>query len=52
MKVTDGRYRGVKGQVGFDGLWMSVDGRAIVIEVKTTDAYRIDLDRIAATESN
>jgi hypothetical protein len=47
FKVTHGRYRGVSGQVGFDGLWESDDGHALVIEVKTTDAYRIDLDVIA-----
>lgn len=47
FEVTDGRYRGVSGQIGFDGLWSSNDGYAIVVEVKTTDAFRIDLDTIA-----
>jgi hypothetical protein len=42
--VTAGRYRGVPGQPGNDGLWLFPDkGRAIVIEVKTTDTYKIDL---------
>jgi hypothetical protein len=44
--VEDGRYRGVVGHSGHDGLWL-VHDRAIIVEVKTTDAYRIDLDRIA-----
>jgi hypothetical protein len=42
-----GRYRGTKGHNGFDGLWKFPSGNAIVIEVKTTDAYRIDLNVIA-----
>jgi hypothetical protein len=45
--VTHGRYRGVVGQLGFDGLWESADGHSIVVEVKTTDTYRIDLNTIA-----
>src|SRR5579863_584963 len=47
FRVTHGRYRGVAGQVGFDGLWESADGHALVVEVKTTDAYRIDLNTVA-----
>jgi hypothetical protein len=39
--VQFGRYRGVAGQIGFDGLWRSPTGRAIVVEVKTTDAYTV-----------
>ena len=42
-----GRYRGVRNQVGFDGLWRSLDTHTLLIEVKTTDAYRINLDTIA-----
>jgi uncharacterized protein Veg len=45
--VEDGRYRGVANQPGHDGLWRSEDGRAILVEVKTTDAYRIDLNTVA-----
>lgn len=45
--VLPGRYRGAQGHIGFDGLWESPEGRRIVIEVKTTDAYRIDLNTIA-----
>jgi hypothetical protein len=47
FSVTPGRYRGVSGQVGFDGLWSFPSGHAAVVEVKTTDAYRIDLNIIA-----
>jgi negative regulator of replication initiation len=39
--VEYGRYRGTTGQIGFDGLWRSPTGRAIVIETKTTDAYTV-----------
>ncbi len=46
--VTNGRYRGVAGEaIGFDGLWQTHAGHAIVVEVKTTDAYRINLETIA-----
>ncbi|MGH9960492.1 MAG: hypothetical protein ACREBC_25790 [Pyrinomonadaceae bacterium] len=48
LVVSNGRYRGTKGEIGNDGLWKLPDGRRIVVEVKTTDAYRINLDRIAA----
>lgn len=47
-KATPGRYRGTTKQVGFDGLWRFPSGHTIVIEVKTTDAYRISLDTIAS----
>ena len=38
--VEFGRYQGVQGQTGHDGLWR-LDDFAIVVEVKTTDAYSI-----------
>jgi hypothetical protein len=45
--LQNGRYQGVVNQAGFDGLWF--DGtNHIVVEVKTTDAYRINLDTISA----
>jgi hypothetical protein len=50
--VIDGAYRGRKGAIGFDGIWKSNTGADIVVEVKTTDAYRIDLDTIAQYRSN
>lgn len=45
--VVDGRYRGTTNQVGFDGLWKFPDSHTVVAEVKTTDTYRIDLQRLA-----
>jgi hypothetical protein len=45
--VVDGRYRGAAGYVGFDGMWKFPDGRSVIVEVKTTDAYQISLDTIA-----
>lgn len=45
--VTNGRYQGVVGAIGYDGIWLSPDGHSIVAEVKTTDAYRMSLDTLA-----
>jgi negative regulator of replication initiation len=39
FKVVYGRYRGIRGAVGFDGLWQSPTGWSIVVETKTTDVY-------------
>jgi hypothetical protein len=47
FKVTPGRYRGVKNAIGNDGLWLGEDGFGLLLEVKTTDAYRINLDTLA-----
>ena len=47
FEVENGRYRGSSGQIGHDGLWRSSLGSEIIVEVKTTDAYRIGLDGIA-----
>ena len=41
FEVTYGRYRGVQGQIGFDGIWKSPSGLHVVIEVKTTEAYAV-----------
>ena len=46
--VTPGRYRGKTGSIGNDGLWALPNKHKIIVEVKTTDAYRIDLNVIAA----
>jgi len=46
FKVIDGRYRGTKSHIGFDGMWHFPDGHSVVAEVKTTDAYRIKLTNI------
>lgn len=45
--VSNGLYRGKHNDIGFDGIWTSIEGHGIVLEVKTTDAYRINLDTIA-----
>lgn len=45
--VEHGRYQGVKGEIGYDGIWRSDDTIDLVIEVKTTDSYRISLDTVA-----
>lgn len=45
--VSAGRYRGKSSEIGFDGLWSFPNGHSIVAEVKTTDAYRIDLNVVA-----
>jgi hypothetical protein len=45
--VENGLYQGRTNAVGYDGLWTAPDGHVIVVEVKTTDAYRINLDIIA-----
>jgi hypothetical protein len=47
-RVTNGRYQGTSNTIGYDGIWISPEGHAIVAEVKTTDAYRISLNTIAA----
>ena len=47
FNVTYGRYRGVQSQIGFDGLWRFPNGHTVIVEVKTTDTYRIDLNSIA-----
>jgi len=47
FKVEDGRYRGTSSEIGHDGLWNSPLGNTIIVEVKTTDAYRIDLETLA-----
>jgi hypothetical protein len=46
-KVENGLYQGKSNAVGFDGLWSNSNGHCIVVEVKTTDAYRINLETTA-----
>ena len=45
--VENGRYQGIRNAIGFDGIWKDDEGRVLVIEVKTTDAYRLPLDTVA-----
>jgi len=47
FKIENGLYQGKQNFIGFDGIWTSKDDYSFVIEVKTTDAYRINLDTIA-----
>jgi hypothetical protein len=44
--VTNGRYQGTANKIGFDGIWVSPEGATIIVEVKTTDTYRIALETI------
>jgi hypothetical protein len=48
-QVTNGRYQGTAVDIGNDGLWKSPEGHQLLIEVKTTDAFRVSLDRIAVS---
>lgn len=48
FSVKPGFYRGRKNDIGNDGLWTQEDDKwSLIVEVKTTDAYRIALDTIA-----
>jgi hypothetical protein len=47
FKIEYGLYQGRQNSIGFDGIWTSDEDYSIVVEVKTTDAYRINLDVIA-----
>ncbi len=44
--VKNGLYRGVRNQVGFDGIWKAEKSADLIVEVKTTEAYTIDLDKL------
>src|SRR5437588_7054311 len=41
FQVINGRYQGTVNAIGHDGLWVSPEAHTVVVEVKTTDAYRI-----------
>ncbi len=47
FNVTNGLYRGKSNDIGFDGIWTSKENHSLIVEVKTTDAYRINLDTLA-----
>lgn len=47
-EVSNGLYQGTTKAVGNDGLWRLPGKRDLLVEVKTTDAYRIPLDKIAS----
>lgn len=48
FNVTHGLYQGTSNGIGNDGLWHLPGKHDVLVEVKTTDAYRIRLDKIAA----
>jgi len=41
FEVEHGRYQGVPGEIGHDGLWTSPTGFHVVIETKTTEQFHI-----------
>jgi hypothetical protein len=45
FNITHGRYRGTSNTdtIGFDGLWKTPSNDSIVIEIKTSSTYNIDL---------
>jgi len=44
--IEEGLYRGKRNDVGFDGLWTIKNEHSFIIEVKTTDVYRINLNTL------
>lgn len=42
--IESGFYRGGGSKIGYDGIWRAKDRYSFVIEVKTTDAYQLNLD--------
>jgi hypothetical protein len=47
FQVEHGIYHGTKNVVGFDGVWRADGEPDLVIEVKTTDAYTVKLEKHA-----
>jgi hypothetical protein len=41
FEVEFGRYRGVPGEIGHDGLWKSRSGLHIIVETKTSEIYAV-----------
>lgn len=46
FEVQYGRYKGIRGEIGYDGLWKSPLGKFIVVETKTTSAFQIDTQQV------
>ena len=46
FEVENGRYRGVRNETGFDGIW-KIQDYSFVIETKTTAHYAISLENVA-----
>ena len=51
FETTSGLYRGKRNAIGFDGIWRSGDALELVVEVKTTDTYNVNLDQVATFRS-
>jgi hypothetical protein len=45
--VTNGAYQGRQGHIGYDGVWKFPTNHSVIVEVKTTDTYRIDTTKLA-----
>src|SRR4051794_20439269 len=45
--VSTAGDQGTTNAIGFDGIWKSPEKHTIIVEIKTTDAYRIALDTVA-----
>jgi len=43
FEVEYGRYQGVQGEIGYDGLWSSPNGFNLVIEVKKSESFAIEI---------
>lgn len=52
FQVENGLYSGRVNSIGNDGLWLSPEGNQLIVEVKTSDAYRISLDVISRYRSS
>ncbi len=48
--VDEGLYQGRRNEIGYDGIWTLQDDHSFVVEIKTTDHYRINLDTIVQYE--
>jgi hypothetical protein len=46
FEVENGLYRGRRGAIGVDGVWRFQGEPALIVEVKTTDAYTVRLETI------
>lgn len=46
--VQFGLYQGRKNNIGYDGIWSSDDGHNFIVEVKTSDAYSVNLNKLIA----
>jgi len=46
FEIEYGLYQGSSNTIGYDGIWQFHEDSNIIVEVKTTDAYRINLDHI------